>query len=116
MVAPARGDVWWVDLNPVRGREQAGRRPALIISTDRFNRGPRGLVWVMAMTRTQRPYPFHIAVSPRESGLADTGYIMCEQLRSISIERLLNTAPVGRVSQVTLAEIERLLRVLLDLP
>lgn len=116
MVAPNRGDIWWVELNPVRGREQAGRRPALIVSADSFNRGPRGLVWALPLTRTRRPYPFHIEILPEESGLHGPGYIMCEQLRSISVDRLLGTAPVGRVASATLARVEHLLRALLDLP
>ena len=43
-IEPARGDVWLIDLNPTRGREQAGRRPALIVSVDEFNSGYAGLV------------------------------------------------------------------------
>jgi mRNA interferase MazF len=41
---PNRGEVWLVDLNPIRGREQAGRRPALVVSVDEFNNGPADLV------------------------------------------------------------------------
>lgn len=116
MVAPGRGDLWWVELNPVRGREQAGRRPALVVSADSFNRGPRGLVWVLPLTRTRRLYPFHVEVLPGESNLGDLSYIMCEQLRSISVDRLLDATPLGRVSAATLATVERMLRTLLDLP
>ena len=113
MVAPSRGEIWWVDLSPVRGREQAGRRPALVISVDAFNRGPRGLVWVLPLTRTKLPYPFHVEVLPAESGLGESSYIMCEQLRAISIDRLLGAAPVGRVGPATLARVEQLLHTLL---
>jgi mRNA interferase MazF len=115
MVAPARGDIWWIELDPVRGREQAGRRPALIISADTFNQGPRGLVWVLPMTRTRRPYPFHVEVRPEQSGLREPSYIMCEQLRAISTTRLLDAAPSGRVSAATLARVEYIMRTLLDL-
>ncbi len=114
MVAPRRGEIWWVDLSPVRDREHAGRRPALIVSADTFNRGPRELVWVLPLTRTKRPYPLHIEVLPAESGLRDPSYIMCEQLRAVSVGRLLDTTPAGQVSSATLAAIERLVRAVLD--
>src|SRR5438128_11466126 len=52
MVAPIRGEVWLIDLNPVRGHEQAGRRPALVVSDDLFNQGPAGLVIVLPITST----------------------------------------------------------------
>jgi mRNA interferase MazF len=115
MVAPARGDIWWVDLKPVRGREQAGRRPALVMSADTFNRGPRGLVMALPMTRTRRPYPSHVEVPTRESGLDDRSYIICEQVRSLSMDRLLGAMPAGRVGLATLARVEDALRILLDL-
>jgi len=41
---PARGEIWLVDLNPTRGHEQAGKRPALVVSVDLFNFGPAELV------------------------------------------------------------------------
>ena len=44
MAGPARGEVWSVDLDPVRGHEQAGTRPALVVSVDEFNEGPADLV------------------------------------------------------------------------
>ena len=53
-MTPARGEVWNVDLDPVRGREQAGRRPALVISVDLFNRGPSGLVVLLPITSRYR--------------------------------------------------------------
>ncbi len=110
MVAPARGEIWWVSLDPVRGREQAGRRPALVVSISTFNRGPRGLIWVLPLTRTVRRYPFHVEVLPNESGMSDRSYIMCEQIRSISTTRLLDSAPAGQVSGTTMARVEYLLR------
>ncbi|OYV95604.1 MAG: growth inhibitor PemK, partial [Planctomycetia bacterium 21-64-5] len=47
---PVRGEVWTVNLDPVRGHEQAGTRPALIVSVNRFNHGPAGLVVVLPIT------------------------------------------------------------------
>ena len=116
MVAPARGEIWWVDFDPVTGREQAARGPALVVSADTFNQGPRGLVIVLPMTRTQRPYTFHVEVQPDDSGLDVTSYIMCEQIRSVSRERFLNATTAGRVRPNVLAEVEDRLRALLHLP
>ena len=65
MPRASRGDVWLVDLSPVRGHEQAGRRPALIVSDDLFNRGPAGLVIVAPITSTIRAIPSHVRLSPR---------------------------------------------------
>lgn len=50
MAKIARGEIWLVDLNPVRGHEQAGKRPCLIISVDLFNQGTSGLVVVLPIT------------------------------------------------------------------
>ncbi|NPV48676.1 MAG: type II toxin-antitoxin system PemK/MazF family toxin [Armatimonadetes bacterium] len=50
----SRGDVWMVDFGPVRGHEQAGTRPGLIVSSDPFNHGPPGLVIPMPITTRER--------------------------------------------------------------
>ena len=69
MSAPARGEVWLADLNPVRGHEQAGRRPVLVVSEDLFNQGPAGLAIVLPMTSTIRNVPSHVPVSAPEGGV-----------------------------------------------
>jgi mRNA interferase MazF len=111
---PAHGEIWDADLDPVRGHEQAGRRPVLIVSTDRFNRGPAGLVLAAPLTRTQRPIPSHIPIDPPEGGLSARSYVLCEALRSISTDRLA-LAPRGRVSPQTMAQVADVLRILLEL-
>jgi len=60
---PARGDVWDLDLDPIKGREQAGRRPALIVSVAPFNRGPADLMVAVPLTRTERGVRWHVPVS-----------------------------------------------------
>jgi mRNA interferase MazF len=111
---PARAEIWDADLDPVRGHEQAGQRPVLIISTDTFNRGPAHLVLVAPLTRTQRPIPSHIPIDPPEGGLTTRSYVLCEALRSISTDRL-SRAPRGRVSPQTMARVADSLRILLEL-
>jgi mRNA interferase MazF len=110
---PARGDVWDLDFNPIQGHEQAGHRPALIVSVDLFNQGPAELVVAIPLTRTDRRVRWHVPVTPPEGGVSATSYIQCENVRSISSSRL--TRFRGRVSLQTLAEVEDRLRILLGL-
>ena len=113
MVRVARGDVWLVDLNSVRGHEQAGKRPCLIISVDLFNQGASGLAVVLPITSKEKGIPFHVELNPPEGGLKVRSFIKCEDVRSISIERLENRW--GTVSLETLAAIEDRLRILMGL-
>ena len=69
MIEPSRGDVWLVDLNPIRGREQAGSRPALIVSVDPFNQGAAELVIACPITSRSKDIPTHVQVNPPEAGL-----------------------------------------------
>ncbi len=110
----SRGEVWLVNLNPTRGREQRGARPALVVSDDRLNAGRAELVIVVPLTRTERRVPFHVRIDPPEGGVRDVSYAMCEAVRSISIDRL-DGAAWGTVSEATMRAVEDRLRVLLDL-
>lgn len=111
---PARGEIWLIDFDPTRGHEQAGRRPALIISDERFNRGRAGLVMAIPMTARERGIPTHVAVSPPEGGVRVRSFLKCENLRSISKERLVE-GPWGALSLRTMAAVEERLRLLLVL-
>ena len=107
-----RGDVWEAEFDPVRGREQAVRRPAVIVSANRFHQGTTQLAFVLPLTRTDRASPWQVELRPPEGGVTVTSYVMCDQLRVFSVERLLRRR--GAVSRPTLATIEDRLRVLLD--
>ena len=109
----SRGDVWLVDLNPTRGHEQAGTRPALVVSTDEFNHGPAGLVIAVPMTTRERGIPLHVSVDPPEGGLDRRSFIMCEAVRSVSEQRLVRR--FGVVSRETLSLVADRLRIVLDL-
>jgi mRNA interferase MazF len=113
MTGPARGEVWLADLNPVRGHEQAGRRPVLVVSEDLFNQGPAGLAIILPMTSTIRGIPSHVPIAPPEGGVKNRTAILCEGVRSVSIERLV--ARWGAVDPRTLAAVEDRLRILLRL-
>jgi mRNA interferase MazF len=113
MASPLRGEVWQADLNPTRGREQAGRRPVLVVSTDLFNEGPADLVAVLPITSQGKGIGWHVRVKAGDGGLRVTSYIMCEAIRSVAKERLVRR--LGVVPDATLREIEQRLRILLDL-
>ena len=110
---PVRGEVWDIIPDPVIGHEQAGTRPAQIVSVDLFNEGPAELVVVAPLTRTARKVRWHVPVSPPEGGLVAESYLQCESLRSVSKRRLKRRR--GRVSEVTLEQVEDRLRILMGL-
>jgi len=110
---PSRGDLWVVDLDPVRGHEQAGRRPALVVSDDGLNHGPAGLVIVLPVTSRAKAIASHVAVTPPEGGLTQPSFIKCEDIRSVAKERLARR--LGVVAPRTLAEVDLRLRHLLGI-
>ena len=112
-IQPSRGEVWSVNLDPVKGREQAGRRPALVLSVDQFNHGPAELVVVIPITSKAKGIPFHVSVDPPEGGLSQLSFIKCEDVRSISKERLIQK--FGVVTDQTMDQVEDRLRILLGL-
>src|SRR5688500_8997857 len=111
--SPRRGDVWLLDFNPVRGREPAGLRPALILSVDKFNSGPAGLVVAVPMTTKHKPSPFNIPVRPPDGGLSRLSFVKCEDVRSVSKDRLVKR--YGSLAAGTLANVEDMVRILLGL-
>jgi len=113
MQKPSRGDVWFVELDPTRGREQAGRRPALIVSVNQFNYGPAELVVVIPITTRDKNIPFHVKINPPEGGLREISFIKCEDIRSVSKERLIKFS--GRISNNIFLLIEDRLNILLNL-
>lgn len=112
-MTPRRGEVWLVDFGEPLGLEQAGRRPAVVISADPLNESGSGVLMVVPCTTVRRELPSHVEVDPGESGLDETTYAKCEDLKSISERRLI--APLGRVESAVTFEIGRVLRFLLDL-
>jgi mRNA interferase MazF len=110
---PSRGEVWTVHLDPIVGHEQAGDRPALIISDDRLNHSPAGLAIVLPITGTDRAIAAHLRVPPREGGLRKPSLIMADQIRTISHKRLGRR--LGSVSRTTMTHVEDCLRLVLGL-
>jgi mRNA interferase MazF len=108
-----RGEVWFANLSPTQGRGQAGHRPVLILSDDRFNSSGAELVIVLPITSRPRSYPTRITLGAREGGLKAASHIIGEQLRTISVTRL--TKRVGAVEEPTMVKVEQVVRRLLGL-
>lgn len=112
-MSPRRGEIWLIDFGEPMGREQAGRRPALVVSDDEVNEGPSGLVIVVPITSTRRGLPSHIEVDSSESGLAIASYAKCEDVKSISDRRMI--ARLGHAPVAAMFGVERALRFVLAL-
>jgi len=108
-----RGEIWLTDLGDPIGREQAGMRPVVVVSADPLNQSKAGVVIVVPCTTTPRGLPSHIEIEPGPSGLDEVTYAKCEDVKSVSEQRLV--ARLGVIRPDTQAGISRALRFLLDL-
>ena len=97
-----RGDVLWAELGPVRGREQAGRRPILVISHDVFNERS-GTVIAMAVTSQPPTAGFPLTLELPAADLPKRSWVKISQIRTLSVERLGKR--IGRASPEALQRI-----------
>jgi mRNA interferase MazF len=98
-----RGEIRWADLNPVRGHEQAGDRPVLVLSHDVFNERS-GTVIAVAMTSQEPRAGFPITLESRASGLPKRSWIKISQIRTLSVDRIGR-----RLARASAEEIARVL-------
>lgn len=98
------GDVWWADLEPVRGREQGKDRPVVVVSS-RFHLALTGgaLVTVLPLTTVEREGWLH------RTAIAGGGWVVTEQIRTISAARFRRPAPEIGLAESELAEVRRVL-------
>jgi mRNA interferase MazF len=108
-----RGEVWLVDFGVPVGREGGYVRPAVVISSDMLNAGPGGVVVVVPTTTARRDLPLHVEIDPGESGLDETSYAKCEDVKSVSVERMVRR--FGVVPPEVVHRISRTLRYVLEL-
>ena len=109
----AQGVVAWAGLDPVFGKEYAGRRPVLVIASDDYLDLVEDLVIVLPITTVDRGWPNHVAVSPADC-LPQPSWIVTEQPRTIARERILR---VGlRVDSATLEKVRQWLDIFLRPP
>jgi len=97
-----RGDIRWADLSPVRGSEQAGLRPVLILSQDIFNERS-GTVIAVALTSQPQKAGFPLTLEITTAHLPKKSWVKISQIRTLSVKRLGKM--IGRVSP---EEIERI--------
>ena len=107
---PERGDTIWITLNPQAGHEQAGRRPAVVLSPALYN-GRVGLVICCPITNQIKGYPFEVVLP---SGLAVTGAVLSDQVKSLDW-RVRNATFICALAPATIAEILQKLGTLVSL-
>lgn len=112
-MSPRRGEIWLVDFGEPIGHEQAGRRPAVIVSDDDLNDGPSGLVIVVPVTSAHRGLPSHVEIDDERSGLDQISYAKCEDVKSVSDRRMISR--LGNAPLDARFAIDRALRFLLSL-
>ena len=95
-----RGEIRWADLNPVRGREQAGQRPVLILSHDVFNERS-GTVIAVAMTSQEPRAGFPLTLESKAAGLTKPSWVKISQIRTLSVDRIGRR--IARASEEELA-------------
>ena len=102
MAGILRGDVRWADLTPTRGREQAGRRPVVVISHDIFNERS-GTAIVMALTSQPQRAGFPLTLEIADLELPKRSWVKISQVRTLSVERLGRR--LGRLSPEALDQL-----------
>lgn len=116
-----RGEIYWVEFDPIKGSEQGGLRPAVIVQNDVGNRfSPTTVVAAITRSIPPKPYPFVVIIDAEESGLPHRSVVNCSQLATIQTsgaDSRLRPAPggtevlaVGRLGQQDLEKIEAALR------
>jgi mRNA interferase MazF len=108
---PSRGEIWVVELLPVRAGDARMEWRALVISVNELNHGAAGIAMVLPMSDVDQRIATHVRVPAGEAMLTRDGFVKCEEVRSVSIERL--TKRVGVVKAGTLAAVMRNVGVLL---
>jgi mRNA interferase MazF len=115
-MAVRRGEVYFVNFNPSVGREQAGRRPAVIVSSDAIN-SKRLVVLVVPGTSGSNitaDYPTNVRVPAGEANLPNETVFMTFQMRAIDHSRFADP-PVGRLSEAAMSRLEQAMAVSLDM-
>jgi mRNA interferase MazF len=109
MAGILRGEIYWADLNPVRGREQAGLRPVLILSQDIFNRRSETVI-AMALTSQPQKAGFPLTFELALGKLPKPSWVKISQVRTISLERLGK-----RIGSITPEDLNQIVNGLLEL-
>ncbi|NJN91650.1 MAG: type II toxin-antitoxin system PemK/MazF family toxin [Leptolyngbyaceae cyanobacterium SL_5_14] len=111
-----RSEIYFVNLNPVQGREQAGQRPVLVLSIDAINRLPLVVTVVVGTkgSNISKDYPTNVRVLPKDSGLLLETVFLGFQVRSLDAKRFPDK-PAGHLSDEKMLEVENAVRYCLEL-
>lgn len=116
-----RGEIYWVQFDPVKGSEQGGLRPALVVQQDVGNRySPTTIVVAITRTVPPKPYPFIVVIESEESGLPERSAVNCAQMATIqqsgSSSRLrpprgeMEVRPIGHLNTKKMVEVDLALK------
>jgi len=108
-----RGEIYWVDWNPGRGSEQSGLRPALVIQNDIGNKFSPTTIVAALTTAIEKPYPFLVKITAKESGLPKDSTVNLAVILTIDKTRL--TSKCGELSEAKMAEVNEAIKASLGL-
>lgn len=109
-----RGDIFWVNLNPIKGSEQAGRRPVLVIQNDIGNElAPTIIVAPLTTKKFSKEYPTNVSIPKDMAGLDRDSIVLLSQIRTIDKVRL--EKKIGQLTDLYLEKINQAIRISLDL-
>lgn len=118
----SRGQIYFVNLGPTQGQEQAGRRPVLVVSADAINRQPLVVTVVVGTDakNVPRDYPTNVRVTAKEGGLPTDTIFLCFQVRSLDQSRFFHPKTLrpnlaGTMPAQRMAEVDRALELVLAL-
>jgi len=109
--APDKGDLVWIDFNPQAGHEQAGRRPALVVSPLAYN-SKVGLVLLCPVTSQAKGYPFEVSLP---DGMGVSGVVLADQVKSLDW-RARRAEVIGRLPAECTRQVLMRLQTLMQLP
>ncbi len=109
-----RGDVYFADLNPVRGREQGGRRPVLIVQNDIGNHhSPVTIVAAITSAVADRPYPTEVRLAAGQGGLPKASAVLLNQIKTIDMDRLEQR--LGQLDVAAMRQVDEAIKISLGL-
>ncbi len=108
-----RGEIYWVDWNPGRGSEQSGLRPVLVIQNDIGNKYSPTIIVAALTTAVEKPYPFLVKVTAKESGLPKDSTVNLAVILTIDKARLGDKC--GELSEAKMAEVDKAIKASLGL-
>jgi mRNA interferase MazF len=116
-----RGDIYVVDFGVPVGNIQGGKRPALLLQIDRGlvvqndkgNQSSRTTIIAAITTTRRKPYPFHVEITAKESGLNEDSVVMLEQLQTINQQHL--TKKIGQLGKDKMKAVNEALKVSLGI-